>query len=186
MKWVKLDGKDFLFYIERRKKPIFLTIINIYRIGIVMKIRKANVGDAKVVAEFNRLIAEETEHKTLDMKTLLRGVRALLKDPKKGIYHVAEIDGVIVGQVMFTYEWSDWRNGNFWWLQSVYVRKEYRKQGVFRALYHYVEGLAKKRKDVCGLRLYVEHENERAQKTYESLGMKRSVYQMFEKDFVMP
>jgi len=148
------------------------------------KIRKANVGDAKIIADFNNLIAEETEHRTLNRNILLRGVRALLRDPKKGIYFLAEVDGTVVGQVMFTYEWSDWRNGNFWWLQSVYVRKEFRKTGIFRSLYEHVEALAKKRKDVCGLRLYVERENERAQKTYEKLGMHLAVYQMFEKEFL--
>lgn len=172
-----------MFYIERGKKLFFFSIINIYGIGASMKIRKANVGDAKVVAEFNQLIAEETEHRKLDAKLLLRGVRALLKDPRKGIYFVAVVEGKVVGQVMFTYEWSDWRNGNFWWLQSVYVHKEFRQRGVFRSLYEHVEQLAKKRKDVCGLRLYVERENERAQKTYEKLGMKQSVYAMFEKEF---
>jgi len=148
-----------------------------------MNIRKANPADAVVIAEFNASIAEETEHRTLDRKILLRGVRALLKDPKKGVYFVAEMDGNLVGQLMITYEWSDWRNGNFWWIQSVYVRKEFRQQGVFRSLYARVEGLAKKRKDICGLRLYVERENERAQKTYETMGMKRTVYEMYEKEF---
>lgn len=148
-----------------------------------MNIRKANPADAVVIAEFNASIAEETEHRTLDRKILLRGVRALLKDPKKGVYFVAEMDGNVVGQLMITYEWSDWRNGNFWWIQSVYVRKEFRQQGVFRSLYARVEGLAKKRKDICGLRLYVERENERAQKTYETMGMKRTVYEMYEKEF---
>ncbi len=153
--------------------------------SISMKVRKANARDATVIAEFNRLMAEETEHRVLDINVLLRGVRALLKDTKKGIYFVAEVDGYVIGQLMITYEWSDWRNGNFWWLQSVYVLKEFRQQGVFRSLYEYVENMAKKRKDICGLRLYVERENESAQKTYEKLGMKRAVYEMFEKDFVM-
>jgi len=148
-----------------------------------MNIRKANPADAVVIAEFNASIAEETEHRTLDRKILLRGVRALLKDPKKGVYFVAEMDGNVVGQLMITYEWSDWRNGNFWWIQSVYVRKEFRQQGVFRSLYARVEGLAKKRKGICGLRLYVERENERAQKTYETMGMRRTVYEMYEKEF---
>jgi GNAT superfamily N-acetyltransferase len=146
------------------------------------KIRKARVADANTVAEFNNLMAEETEHRSLNMDVLRRGVRALLRDPKKGTYFLAEVDGTVVGQVMFTYEWSDWRNGNFWWLQSVYVRTEFRSRGVFRALYEHVENLAKNKKHVCGLRLYVEHGNTRAQTTYEKLGMKRSVYGMFEKE----
>ena len=150
-----------------------------------IRIRRANVKDAAVVVEFNSLIAEETEHRSLDQKILRRGVTAILKNPAKGLYFVAEIGGEIAGQLMITYEWSDWRNGTFWWIQSVYVRKEFRQQGVFRALYEHVEHLAKTRKDVCGLRLYVERQNERAQSTYEKMGMRRTIYEMFEKDFVL-
>jgi GNAT superfamily N-acetyltransferase len=150
-----------------------------------MKIRKATGRDAAVVAEFNALIADETEHRSLDKRILLRGVKGVLSDRGKGVYFVAEVDGRVVGQLLITYEWSDWRNGNFWWIQSVYVQKEFRQQGVFRALYEHVEILAKKNKRVCGLRLYVERQNERAQKTYENMGMKRAAYEMFEKDFVL-
>lgn len=149
-----------------------------------MKIKRATLEDARVISEYNGLLAEETEHKTLNRKVLLRGVRALLKNPKKGIYFVAESDGAIVGQLMITYEWSDWRNGNFWWIQSVYVTKEFRQRGVFRLLYEHVEGLAGKRKDVCGLRLYMEKENDRARNVYEKMGMKLTPYVLFEKEFV--
>ncbi len=149
-----------------------------------IKIRRARPGDARVIAEFNARMAEETEHRSLDHGILARGVKAILSEAGKGMYFVAEVDRTIVGQLMITYEWSDWRNGNFWWIQSVYVRKEYRQQGVFRALYEYVESLAKKRKGVCGLRLYVERRNGRAQKTYEKMGMTRSAYEMFEMVFV--
>lgn len=150
-----------------------------------MKIRKATDRDAGVVAEFNGLLAEETEHRKLDRKILLRGVKAVLNDAAKGIYFLAVVNGMVAGQLLITYEWSDWRNGNFWWIQSVYVRKEFRQQGVFRALYEHVETLAKKNKLVCGLRLYVERRNERAQKTYENMGMKRAAYEMFERDYVL-
>ncbi len=150
-----------------------------------INIRRANVKDAAVVVEFNSLIAGETEHRSLDQKILLRGVRAILGNPGKGLYFVAVVDGVIAGQIMITYEWSDWRNGTFWWIQSVYVRKDFRQRGVFRALYEHVENLAKKNKGVCGLRLYVERHNERAQSTYEKMGMRRTIYEMFEKDFVL-
>ncbi|HEY6951138.1 MAG TPA: GNAT family N-acetyltransferase [Bacteroidota bacterium] len=150
-----------------------------------MTIRKATIRDAGLIAEFNARLAEETEHRTLDLNILRRGVRALLDDRTKGVYYLAMIDGVVAGQLAITYEWSDWRCGTFWWIQSVYVRKEYRKQGVFRALYRHVETLARGNKRVSGLRLYVEHENERAQKTYETLGMRRSAYEMYEKDFVL-
>ncbi|HTP13109.1 MAG TPA: GNAT family N-acetyltransferase [Bacteroidota bacterium] len=148
-------------------------------------IRRAVPGDAAVIVEFNSRMAEETEHRSLDEKILTNGVRAILGDDSKGMYFVATAGGGIVGQLMITYEWSDWRDGNFWWIQSVYVRKEFRQQGVFRALYEHVEEMAKKKKTVCGLRLYVERNNARAQSTYEKLGMKRSVYEMFEKDFVL-
>jgi len=149
------------------------------------KIRRATPHDAAVIADYNSFIAQETEHRTLDHKRLLRGVRSLLKDPSKGVYYVAEIGGEVVGQLMITYEWSDWRNGHFWWIQSVYVKQEFRQHGIFRALYDHLEQLARKRKDVCGLRLYVERENHRAQATYEKLGMTRTAYEMFEKDFVL-
>ncbi len=150
-----------------------------------IRIRRATLRDAAVVAQFNQAIAGETEHRRLNADVLLRGVRALLKDRTKGIYFVALVDGVLAGQVMITYEWSDWRNGTFWWIQSVYVRKEFRRQGVFTSLYRHVEDLAKKRRNICGVRLYMERENERARKTYEKLGFKQAVYDMFEKDFVL-
>jgi GNAT superfamily N-acetyltransferase len=149
------------------------------------KIRIARLHDASTIAEFNSLMAEETEHRSLDGPTLRRGVRALLRDRSKGVYYVAESGGEVVAQLMITYEWSDWRNGTFWWIQSVYVRKDYRKQGVFRSLYNHVRKLAAKRKGICGLRLYVERKNHRAQSAYETLGMERAPYEMFEKDFVL-
>jgi ribosomal protein S18 acetylase RimI-like enzyme len=86
---------------------------------------------------------------------------------------------------MITYEWSDWRNGNFWWIQSVYVRPDARGRGVFRRLYQAVEEAARKSGESCGLRLYVEGENERAQRVYEGLGMKSTSYRFYEVDFVL-
>jgi GNAT superfamily N-acetyltransferase len=113
------------------------------------------------------------------------GVAALIKSPARGTYFVAEEKGEVVGQLLITYEWSDWRNGNFWWIQSVYVREEFRGKGIFRALFEHVHRLAKKRSDVCGLRLYVEANNASAQKTYTRLGMKKTFYEMYETDFVI-
>ena len=148
-------------------------------------VRKARPADAATITEFNRLMAEETEHRSLDGTVLRAGVNALLEDESKGLYYVAETDGGIVGQLMITYEWSDWRNGNFWWIQSVYVKQEFRGKGVFKSLFEHVKGLAKLRSDVCGLRLYVEENNIRAKKTYEGLGMKKTHYEMYEIDFVL-
>lgn len=145
-----------------------------------MRIREAQLGDAPVIAEYNTRLARETEGRELPAATLLAGVRALLEDPSKGLYFVAEETGQVVGQVMITFEWSDWRNGMFWWLQSVYVREEFRGQGVFRALFEHVRQLAGQQAGVCGLRLYVERENERAKAVYERQGMTNAGYEVFE------
>ena len=150
-----------------------------------MKIRKASTSDTAVIADFNARIAWETERLKLNRARVHRGVVALLKDKSKGIYFVAEEKGVIAGQLLITYEWSDWRNGNFWWIQSVYVAPEFRQQGVFRALFAHVRKLAKGRRDVCGLRLYVDADNARAQRAYKRLGMELSRYEIFEMDFVL-
>lgn len=149
-----------------------------------MRIRPAKLSDADTIADYNARMAWETERRQLDLKRVTRGARALLRDRAKGFYCVAEIDGKVAGQLLITFEWSDWRNGNFWWIQSVYVAPEFRERGVFRALYAHVYKLAKSRRDVCGLRLYVEHENGRAQKAYARLGMKEAHYRIFETDFV--
>ncbi|MCX6132663.1 MAG: GNAT family N-acetyltransferase [Ignavibacteriales bacterium] len=148
-------------------------------------IRQATVADAAVVARFNELIALETESKTLDAELLQQGVEALLADPSKGIYFLAESGGTVVGQTMITYEWSDWRNGTFWWIQSVYVANEARGAGVFKSLFDHIHALAAGRPDICGIRLYVEENNARARQIYERLGMKHSHYRMYEMDFVL-
>jgi GNAT superfamily N-acetyltransferase len=148
-------------------------------------IRRATLKDASIIADFNYAMAKETEGLVLERKRLLRGVRALLNDKSKGFYIVAVIDGSVAGQLMITYEWSDWRCATFWWIQSVYVAPEFRGGGVFAQLFRHIEKEAKKNTSVCGLRLYVEHGNTRAQQTYEHLGMKRAEYQMYEIDFVI-
>jgi GNAT superfamily N-acetyltransferase len=151
-----------------------------------MKIRLASPADAEVIARFNSEMAQETEGRTLDWGRLLTGVRALLNDPGKGFYLLAEQDGMVLGQLMVTYEWSDWRNGQFWWLQGVYVRPESRRQGVFQALFEYVRQQATEQAGICGLRLYVKSGNHRAQDTYRRLGLQRSPYSMYELDLVLP
>lgn len=144
-------------------------------------IRRALRGDASVIVEFNRLLAEESEGKTLDLALLRLGVEAGLADPNKALYFVAEDGGVVLGQMMVTFEWSDWRNGWFWWIQSVYVSPEARRRGVFRALYEHVAQTARQDATVIGLRLYVEKENHAAQQTYLRMGMEWTGYQMLEK-----
>ncbi len=138
------------------------------------------MADAPVIAEFNLRLAAETEALRLDPERVRTGVAALLNDPSKGLYFVAEVDGSVAGQVMITYEWSDWRNGNIWWLQSVYVRQEFRRRGIFRALFRHLEALARQQEEVCGLRLYMHADNARARRSYEELGMKHTKYEVFE------
>jgi GNAT superfamily N-acetyltransferase len=150
-----------------------------------ISIRQATVADKAVIARFNTLMADETEHIMLDQERLKAGVEALLRDASKGVYYLAEQNNTIVGQMMITYEWSDWRNGMFWWIQSVYVESSARGSGVFRALFDHVHSLAKSRSNVCGLRLYVERSNDRAKRTYDRHGMHLSHYEMFEMDFVL-
>jgi ribosomal protein S18 acetylase RimI-like enzyme len=144
-----------------------------------MRIRLATPADAGVLIEFNAAMALETEGKELLPDVIGAGVRSLLGNPAAGFYLLAEQDSA-VGSLMITKEWSDWRNGTFWWIQSVYVRPEFRRQGVYKNLYRHVQELASKDPAVCGFRLYVERENERAQATYSALGMKPTHYLVFE------
>jgi len=151
---------------------------------VAIRIRPASASDAGAIVAFNIAMARETEHLALDQDRVRQGVSALLGDPAKGFYVVAEVEGRVVGQTLITYEWSDWRNATFWWIQSVYVDPAYRRLGVFRRLYEYL--LARARAgEACGLRLYVEENNDRARQTYESLGMRRAVYDFYEIDFVI-
>ncbi len=143
-------------------------------------VREATLEDAGIIARYNSDMATETEGKTLDPDRIGPGVAALLADASKGRYWVAEEEGQIVGQLMVTYEWSDWRNGNIWWIQSVYVHPKWRRSGAFRALYRHVESLAAAAPGVIGLRLYVEAGNTRAQQTYAALGMSKPNYLVME------
>lgn len=148
-------------------------------------VRVATPADAEFLVRGNAAMALETGHLSLDLDRLRDGVHALFEQSGRGVYYVAELDGQRAGQMMITYEWSDWRNGLFWWIQSVYVEPRFRSQGVFRAVYRHVEKLARTTPGVCGLRLYVENSNSQAQEIYQRLGLQRTAYQMFEVDFVL-
>ena len=143
-------------------------------------IRLATASDASLICDFNVAMAYETEHTKLDAKVTLAGVNGLMRHPDRGFYIVAEVQDRVVASLMVTKEWSDWRNGFFWWIQSVYVQSEFRRQGIYSAMYKFVRSRAEADADVCGFRLYVERENVKAQKTYESLGMAATHYKMYE------
>lgn len=145
-----------------------------------MNIRIATKADADAMVEFNQAMALETEGKQLSGEVLSNGVAAVFDDPQKGFYVVADIDGEIGGGLMVTFEWSDWRNGWFWWIQSVYIRPEFRGRSLYSKLYEFVKAKAAENGNVCGFRLYVEKENEHAQAVYKKLGMKETYYLMFE------
>jgi GNAT superfamily N-acetyltransferase len=156
---------------------------------INLQIRPATMADVDTISAFNAALARETEARTLDRQLLQAGVETILQDPSKGWYAVAvsshdSAQSKIVGQILITYEWSDWRNGNFWWLQSLYVEPQYRQQGVFRQLYDYVHGQAQANTEkVCGFRLYVERDNQQAHDAYAHIGFQKTAYQMHEIDF---
>ena len=142
-------------------------------------IRAATSADIPALLAWNTAMAWETERKRLDPALLERGIAGVFERSQRGFYLIAERDNVSVGSLLVTYEWSDWRCGDFWWIQSVYVAPDARRGGVFRALYAEVEQLAKAAGAV-GLRLYVETENDRAQATYADLGMQQCHYLMYE------
>ncbi len=146
------------------------------------QIRKATNSDAEIVADFNSRLAFESEGKTLDQSKLLPGVKALLQDEYKGVYHLAcDTNGQPIGQVMYTYEWSDWRNGWFWWIQSVYVVAEHRGKGVFKQVFQHLQENAKKQGNVIGFRLYVEENNTRAHEVYARSGFEKAGYFVLER-----
>jgi ribosomal protein S18 acetylase RimI-like enzyme len=143
-------------------------------------IREGTQRDLDIIAEFNCRLAHETEQLRLNLETVRAGVGAALEDSSRARYFLAEIDGQVVGQLMHTREWSDWRNGDIWWLQSVYVHSEFRSRGVFRALFEHLNRLARETPGVVGLRLYVESENHAAQNVYRKLGMSEGGYHVME------
>jgi ribosomal protein S18 acetylase RimI-like enzyme len=142
-------------------------------------IRKAKPEDVEVIVDFQQKMAWETEQMTLVPEIVYKGVNAVFNDPTHGQYWVAEDKGNIVASLMITYEWSDWRNTNVWWFQSVYVLPEFRRTGIFRSMYLHIKNEAYKG-GIAGLRLYVETNNSKAQHTYEALGMKSHHYKLYE------
>jgi GNAT superfamily N-acetyltransferase len=157
-----------------------------------LRIRDANPADASLLARWAAAMAQETEGKALVPATVLAGIRAGIADPARARYFVAMEEAVVggretitapIGTLMLTREWSDWRNGYWWWIQSVYVEPGYRRQGVLSMLYRHVERLARDTRDVVGLRLYVERENPVARSTYAALGMRDAGYRIFESGF---
>lgn len=145
-----------------------------------VSIRKSQPADIPTIVDFQKLLALESENVQLDGTLVTRGIQAMFDDPSKGIYFVAEVDGELAGCHSITYEWSDWRNGMVWWLQSVYVVDKHRKNGVFKAMFENLKKLINNDPTLVGLRLYVDKTNARAQKVYAAMGMNGDHYSVFE------
>ncbi len=146
-----------------------------------ISIRPANPSDVACIAAFNIAMAWETEKLRLDTDTVQQGVNSVFSDAAKGQYIVADLGGSTVGCLMITHEWSDWRNGDIWWIQSVYVDPDHRRKGVFKSLYRHVEAIARKA-GVVAIRLYVEHDNASGKATYQKLGMSMTHYDVMQQD----
>lgn len=150
-------------------------------------VRPARAGDVETLVSFSAAMAMETEGRRLDTDRLRQGTLSLLTSPAYGFFQVAEAVGPgltrLIAQLMVTYEWSDWRNGVFWWMQSVYVEPAWRRQGVFRRMHDTLLEMAKDRSDVCGVRLYVAQDNRIAESAYRRVGLEPSSYVVYERDF---
>ena len=146
-------------------------------------IRNATRDDIAFLADCNLAMAWESEEKRLDRDVLTRGIVAVFDHPERGFYIVAERGGKRAGSLLITHEWSDWRNGGWWWIQSVYVMPDARRGGVFSAMYREVDSRARTSEGVIGLRLYVEKENTRAQATYAALGMEPAYYSLYQASY---
>jgi GNAT superfamily N-acetyltransferase len=147
---------------------------------LMIIIRKAKSEEWPIIAGFQLLMAEETENLRLNPEILSEGIKTVFDNPSKGCYFVAELDGKIVGSLLITYEWSDWRNKTIYWIQSVYVDNDYRRKGIFRKLYAHIQTMALSETDIGGIRLYVDKSNQKAQRTYQEIGMNGEHYQVFE------
>ena len=148
-------------------------------------VREGTRQDTDNIVRFQQAMALETEEKVLDEVLLKNGITTIFDSTEKGFYLVAEVDGHLVGILLITYEWSDWRNATFWWIQSVFVDANWRRKGVYRSMHDYLFSVADSREDICGIRLYVERTNTIAQQTYKDLGMAHSHYDLYEIDFVL-
>jgi GNAT superfamily N-acetyltransferase len=146
----------------------------------VSQFRKAKFKELETIVDFQILMASETEDMKLDKETLISGVEAVFEDPGKGTYYVATEEEVVIACLLITPEWSEWRNGTVWWIQSVYVVKEHRGKGIFKALYNYIKAMVEGDETLKGIRLYVEKENTKAQAVYEKLGMTAEHYKLYE------
>ncbi|MBI3933865.1 MAG: GNAT family N-acetyltransferase [Acidobacteria bacterium] len=147
-----------------------------------LEFRHATRNDADVIARFSADMALETENLALDRERVRHGVEAVLRDPAKGFYLLAVAEGIVVGQTMVTFEWSDWSNGMRWWMQSVYVATEFRRRGIYRGLFQHLRDMASSGNAVCCLRLYVHRDNRRAQAVYQKLGFQQTPYLLYEMD----
>jgi GNAT superfamily N-acetyltransferase len=154
-------------------------IVNYISKQQMASIRKAGIEDSSTIIGFQLKLAWETEQKRLADKTIMNGVTGVFNNPSRGQYYVAESNGMMVASLLITYEWSDWRNADVWWFQSVYVLPDYRRKGIFREMYAFIRREADI-KGAAGLRLYVESNNTAAMKTYEALGMSNEHYRMYE------
>ena len=143
-------------------------------------IRKAKTADLKKIVDFQLAMAMETENLQLDLSTVEKGVNAVYQDISKGQYFVTEVNGEIAASLMITFEWSDWRNGMVYWIQSVYVQKQFRRLGIYSKMYAHIQDLVKTDDSVRGIRLYVDKTNMNAQETYKKTGMNGEHYQLFE------
>ena len=151
-------------------------------------VRRARQEDVSSIVLFSAAMALETEGRELDQERLRKGTVALLTSAVHGFFMVAEIvqpEPSLIGQLMVTYEWSDWRNAVFWWIQSVYVDPQWRRQGVYRRMHDTVVALGRADPKVCGIRLYVAQNNQTAQMVYRRVGLSRSLYDVYEDDFVL-
>ncbi|MBT4035409.1 MAG: GNAT family N-acetyltransferase [Deltaproteobacteria bacterium] len=143
-------------------------------------IRRATRADILTIVGFNQAMAMETENIALDTSTLIKGVESVFENPQNGFYIVCEIEGSVKACLMITYEWSDWRNGFFWWIQSVFVEKDFRQRGLYKLMYTFIKTQIEKDEEIVGLRLYVDDDNLKAQSVYNKTGMKKANYQLFE------